>query len=208
MRAAGQAVGDQRRALGALLGHASAKPVEQPDVAELAPSAASRRVARPSGPRAMRPESTNLVGLGRRAPELARPPGRRLRRTPRSATVASAGSCPITVSTPPLKQRRLGHLARQERHLAVERAGGAPSDRAAVPPRPSTIWPRSTATPAVNAPPSSSRTSDTSAGVAPRRLALIRDRQRRRAHLVGGAHVHSVELAVRAAPCRGGSRRG
>ena len=76
-----------------------------------------------------------------------------------------------------------------------------------MPPAPSTIGPCSTARAAVNAPPSSSRMNETSRSRQPRRSRLLADGERRRAHLVRGAHVDAIHLAVRAAPTADARRR-
>ena len=65
-----------------------------------------------------------------------------------------------------------------------------------MPPAPSTIAPRSTATTAVKAPPASTNTNDVSLHGDVQAARLIPHRQGDRAELVGGAHVDAVDLAV------------
>ena len=138
----------------------------------------------------------DLIGLRSRHGQLTRQLHRALDVTPPAPDVLEPGLPRRDGLDPPANRSRFDHLPGQERHLSVQTTGGAPSDRSAGPATPSTTWPSSTATPAVNAPPSSSRISETSSECPPGGRAGPQIASAVAAELVRRAQIHPVELPV------------
>ena len=170
---------------------------------------ASARRRRSSGTRARRPDSrisrgaSSRISLGGDAlghvleqrgqgdvrTGVARQPRRR----------APPASSPGRRRSTPLRRSR-GRLWGSPCSRYASSPSMAPSARnpiaPQVPPEPSTIAPRSTATTAVNAPPASTDTNDVSPIRHVQAARLVPHGQRDGAELVGGAHVDAVGLAM------------